>query len=48
MVYIKVSGLAVWSENRKLYSSLPPGAVLCCFSTSNTNQSGNLWIHTST
>jgi hypothetical protein len=45
-VYPKVSGLAVWSENRKCYSSLPLGAVaslfcefcrrdpLCCFSTS--------------
>jgi len=28
MVYPKVSGLAVWSENCKWYSSLPLGVVL--------------------
>jgi hypothetical protein len=27
-VYPKVSGLAAWSENCKLYSSLPLGAVI--------------------
>jgi len=30
-VYSKVSGLAAWSENRKLYSSLPLGAVVSLF-----------------
>jgi hypothetical protein len=30
-VYPKVSGLAVWSENCKLYSSLPLGALVSLF-----------------
>jgi hypothetical protein len=30
-VYPKVSGLAAWSENCKLYSSLPLGAVVLLF-----------------
>jgi hypothetical protein len=30
-VYPKVSGLAAWSENCKLYSSLPLGAVVSLF-----------------
>jgi len=30
-VYPKVSGLAVWSENWKWYSSLQPGAVVSLF-----------------
>jgi hypothetical protein len=30
-VYPKVSGLAVWSENCKWYSSLPLGAVVLLF-----------------
>jgi len=28
-VYPKVSGLAVWRESCKLYSSLPLGALFC-------------------
>jgi hypothetical protein len=30
-VYLKVSGLATWSENCKWYSSLPLGAVVSLF-----------------
>jgi len=32
MLYPKVYGLATWSENCKLYSSLPLGAVVSLFS----------------
>jgi hypothetical protein len=33
-VYPKVSGLAVWSENCKWYSSLPLGAIASLFGES--------------
>jgi len=33
-VYLKVSGLAAWSENSKWYCSLPLGAVLSQFDES--------------
>jgi hypothetical protein len=34
-VYLKVSGLAAWSENCKWYSSLPLGAVVSLFCESS-------------